>query len=257
MIGLRRASTTLGGRPALGQPAPERLRRAQETRPRPGGLGAPTFAACVLVIATILSVWAPWREARSITLSDYSSRLAASPAATAPGVTPSPLGAPPTAALQAAAPAQPTLPVATPAAPAGETPRPLGLPVQRNDWIIIRAYVAHGGPGPNGAIDVGVMADREAVGTPIYATHDGTVRLLRNNKLYGNLVAVKNERWSTTYGHLDQIMVAEGQTVRRGEVIGTMGATGRATSPHVDYQVWEKVDGRETNRNPIDFIAPR
>ena len=253
MLGLRRPPMMADSRAPLGRPPAGRPLRPGGERRGVGRLGAPAFAALVLVLAALLSAWAPWREARSATVSDYPPRALSSPASAAAGPTVAAAGATPAGTPAAAAVAQ----AVTPTTPVAANLRPVGLPVQRNDWIIVRDYVAHGGPGPNGAIDVGIMGNREAVGTPIHATHDGTVRVLRNNKLYGNLVAVKNARWSTTYGHLDQIMVSDGQAVRRGDIIGTMGATGRATAPQVDYQVWEKVDNRELNRNPIDFIAPR
>ena len=262
MLGLRRPPMMADNRSPLGRPPAGRPLRPGGERRGARHLGAPAFAALVLVLAALLSAWAPWREARSATVSDYPPRALSSPASTAASPTAAAAGTAPAATPLAAAVVQAAPPTtaaaaATTTTPAAANPRPVGLPVQRNDWIIVRDYVAHGGPGPNGAIDVGIMGNREAVGTPIHATHDGTVRVLRNNKLYGNLVAVKNARWSTTYGHLDQIMVSDGQAVRRGDIIGTMGATGRATAPHVDYQVWEKVDNRELNRNPIDFIAPR
>ena len=257
MLGLRRPPTMADNRSPLGRPAAGRPLRPGGERLGARRLGAPAFAALVLVLAALLSAWAPWRESRSASVSDYSPRVLSSPASVAASPTAAAAGTTPAASVAQAATPTAAATATTTTTPVAANPRPVGLPVQRNDWIIVRDYVAHGGPGPNGAIDVGIMGNREAVGTPIHATHDGTVRVLRNNKLYGNLVAVKNARWSTTYGHLDQIMVSDGQAVRRGDIIGTMGATGRATAPHVDYQVWEKVDNRELNRNPIDFIAPR
>jgi murein DD-endopeptidase MepM/ murein hydrolase activator NlpD len=209
------------------------------------GSAASIFAMLVLALAVALALWAPWREER-LALSDYGARPDAAPRATA-----------------AAGPALATAPgsgapAASPSAPRPvEQSRPVGMPIQRSDWIIVRDYIANGGPGNTGAIDIGVVGNRDALGTPVYATHDGTVKVLRNNRVYGNLVAIKNGRWSTTYGYLDRVLVDDGQTVRRGEQIGVLGRTGQATGPQVNYQVWEQVGDGEINRNPMDFIAPR
>jgi murein DD-endopeptidase MepM/ murein hydrolase activator NlpD len=231
--------------PPADEPSGVPDRRGTETAPR--GAGAPVFAGVVLALALALAIWAPWRE-EPPALSDYGARAAA---ATAPPAAISAITASPRPAPAGAEPA------ATPGAGAAGGSRPLGLPLKRTDWIILRDYAAHGGPGPNGAVDIGVVGNRDAVGTPVYATHDGVVRVLRGNRLYGNLVAVKNERWSTTYGHLDQVLVSDGQRVRRGDQIGTLGRTGQAAGPQLDYQVWEQVGAEEVNRNPMDFLGPR
>ena len=45
----------------------------------------------------------------------------------------------------------------------------------------------------------------------------------------------------------------DGQEVQPGTLIGYIGSTGSASGPHLDYQVWEMVDGSWVNRNPYDF----
>ena len=222
----------------------------------PGDVFASSLVVVVVGLALGLVAWAPWREERP-PLSDYGARIEAGGSfASALAITSTqgpPVVATPTIAVSpipsAAAAAAPTR--------VAEPPRPLGVPIKRTDWLILRDYVAHGGPSPTGAIDIGIVGNREAVGTPVYATQDGTVRVLRGNRLYGNLVAVKNGRWSTTYGHLDQVLVREGQAVRRGDQLGTLGQSGQATVPQLDYQVWEQVGADELNRNPLDFLASR
>ncbi len=90
------------------------------------------------------------------------------------------------------------------------------------------------------------------VGTPIYATADGVVgRAEWNNGGYGNLVEINHGQGiQTRYGHLSRISANAGQRVRRGELIGYMGSTGRSTGSHHHYEV--RIDGRAVN--PIPFM---
>jgi murein DD-endopeptidase MepM/ murein hydrolase activator NlpD len=90
------------------------------------------------------------------------------------------------------------------------------------------------------------------VGTPIYATADGTVLESGwNSGGYGNLVKLDHGRGiETRYGHLSQMHVRAGQRVKRGEMIGRMGSTGRSTGSHLHYEV--RIDGRAVN--PVPFM---
>jgi murein DD-endopeptidase MepM/ murein hydrolase activator NlpD len=90
------------------------------------------------------------------------------------------------------------------------------------------------------------------VGTPIYATADGTVSASGwNSGGYGNLIKLDHGRGiETRYGHLSSIGVFPGQRIRRGDIIGRMGSTGRSTGSHLHYEV--RVDGRAVN--PIPFM---
>ena len=76
-------------------------------------------------------------------------------------------------------------------------------------------------------------------GQPIYATATGRVVFASRSGAYGNLVAIEHGfRLKTRYGHLSDFAVKKGDTVTRGDVIGYVGATGRATGTHVHYEVW-------------------
>lgn len=90
------------------------------------------------------------------------------------------------------------------------------------------------------------------VGTPIYATADGTVlRSGWNSGGYGNLIEIEHGRGITTrFGHLSAILVSSGQHITRGQLIGRMGSTGRSTGSHLHYEV--RIDGRAVN--PIPFM---
>jgi len=89
-------------------------------------------------------------------------------------------------------------------------------------------------------------------GTPIYATADGTVeRAGWNNGGYGNLIELDHGRGiETRYGHLSKILIHAGQQVKRGQLIGYMGSTGRSTGNHLHYEV--RIDGKPVN--PIPFM---
>ena len=90
------------------------------------------------------------------------------------------------------------------------------------------------------------------VGTPIYATADGTVSEAGyNNGGYGNLIKLDHGRGiETRYAHLSRVLVSPGQRIARGQVIGHMGSTGRSTGSHLHYEV--RIDGRAVN--PIPFM---
>ena len=75
-------------------------------------------------------------------------------------------------------------------------------------------------------------------GSKIYATADGTVSFTGRSGAYGNMVDLDHGfNLSTRYAHLSQILVEDGQQVKKGDVIAIQGATGRATGPHLHYEV--------------------
>ena len=83
-------------------------------------------------------------------------------------------------------------------------------------------------------------------GSPVYATGTGRVISASRNGAYGNLVELDHGfGLLTRYGHLSEFAVEPGDTVVRGDVIGRVGNTGRATGHHVHYEVW--VNGRTLN----------
>jgi murein DD-endopeptidase MepM/ murein hydrolase activator NlpD len=76
-------------------------------------------------------------------------------------------------------------------------------------------------------------------GSPVYATADGVVSLAGNvGNGYGNHVVINHGfSYETLYGHMVRVKVRGGQKVRRGEVIGWVGSTGKSTGPHLHYEV--------------------
>jgi murein DD-endopeptidase MepM/ murein hydrolase activator NlpD len=75
------------------------------------------------------------------------------------------------------------------------------------------------------------------IGTPVHAAADGTIVHAEWSGAYGRLVVIRHGDFQTYYSHLSRIGVVEGQEIRRGEIIGATGATGRVTSPHLHYEV--------------------
>lgn len=89
-------------------------------------------------------------------------------------------------------------------------------------------------------------------GSPVVAVADGTVTFSGRRSGYGNLVEVRHaDGYVTRYGHNSRNLVQEGQQIRRGQMIGAVGATGTATGPHVHFEVLK--DG--VNENPMRFAG--
>jgi murein DD-endopeptidase MepM/ murein hydrolase activator NlpD len=91
------------------------------------------------------------------------------------------------------------------------------------------------------------------VGTPIYATADGTIGRAQWVSGYGKYVEIEHgNAIETRYGHMSALNVSSGQRVRKGDIIGYMGSTGRSTGSHLHYEV--RVGGEAVN--PAAFLAP-
>lgn len=91
-------------------------------------------------------------------------------------------------------------------------------------------------------------------GQPVYATAEGVVRHAGTHPAYGNLVVLDHGfGLQSRYGHLSKIDVQQDERVKRGDVIGRVGATGRATGPHLHYEVL--ANGRLLN--PLQLLTQR
>ncbi len=88
-------------------------------------------------------------------------------------------------------------------------------------------------------------------GDPVYATADGKITTASMAGNYGNLVVIDHGYGiETRYGHLSAFKVRDGQAVKRGDLLGLVGATGRATSSHLHYEV--RANGRILN--PLQLL---
>jgi len=89
------------------------------------------------------------------------------------------------------------------------------------------------------------------IGTRVQAPADGVVVTTAEKGAYGNTIIIDHGFGIVTrYGHLSGFNVKPGQRVRRGDVIGFVGSTGRSTGPHLHYEVWV----RDQAQNPIQYI---
>jgi murein DD-endopeptidase MepM/ murein hydrolase activator NlpD len=113
-----------------------------------------------------------------------------------------------------------------------------GFGYRRDPFTSRRAF--HGG--------IDIVAPR---GKEIRATGDGLVTKAKRSTGLGNLVSISHGLGIVTrYGHMSKINVAAGERVKRGDVIGFVGSTGRSTGNHVHYEV--HVDGKAVN--PLGYI---
>ena len=89
-------------------------------------------------------------------------------------------------------------------------------------------------------------------GTPVYATADGVVSRADWYSSYGLYISVEHgASMQTRYAHLSRLAVAAGDNVKKGDLIGYVGSTGRSTGPHLHYEV--RVDGLAVN--PIPYMV--
>lgn len=89
------------------------------------------------------------------------------------------------------------------------------------------------------------------IGTPIRASADGIVAFTGTKPVYGRTVIIShNGGRETLYAHLQTIKVNQQQSVKKGQIIATIGTTGNTTGPHLHFEV--KVDGK--NINPVSQL---
>lgn len=110
----------------------------------------------------------------------------------------------------------------------------------------VRSDPFHGYAAMHAGIDLA-----SPTGTPIYATADGVVDRAEWFGGYGNCVEIDHGKGiATRYGHMSRIAARAGDRVKRGDLIGYVGSTGRSTGSHLHYEV--RIDGHAVN--PIPFL---
>lgn len=116
-----------------------------------------------------------------------------------------------------------------------------------SSWFGNRRDPFDGSPDFHPGLDIAAPA-----GSPIRATADGTVQSAGYAGNYGNAVVVEHGFGiSTRYGHMSRIAVRKGATIKRGDILGYVGSTGRATSAHLHYEIL--LNGQTIN--PMRLLA--
>jgi len=99
---------------------------------------------------------------------------------------------------------------------------------------------------PHKGMDFGAVR-----GTPVLAAADGRVVLVKRVPTFGKVIVIDHGfGYETVYGHLQSFEVVTGERVKRGQVIGGVGNTGRSTAPHLHYEV--HVNNKAVD--PLDFV---
>jgi murein DD-endopeptidase MepM/ murein hydrolase activator NlpD len=117
---------------------------------------------------------------------------------------------------------------------------PAILPVAQNDLVMISNDFGLRSDPINNVEQIHTGLDFVApTGKNVYATGDGIVTFVQLSRTgYGNEIIIDHAfGFSTRYGHLDSILVCQGQKIKRGQLIGKVGSTGRTTGPHLHYEV--------------------
>ncbi|HHW02052.1 MAG TPA: M23 family metallopeptidase [Thermoanaerobacterales bacterium] len=99
-------------------------------------------------------------------------------------------------------------------------------------------------PSFHHGVDIGVPE-----GTAVYAVRDGTVERVSENKTYGINITLKSGMYEIRYAHLSGVLVDEGDSVKKGDIIARSGNTGKSTGPHLHFEV--KCGGQYIN--PLTF----
>ena len=134
-------------------------------------------------------------------------------------------------------------------------PRPVEKPsIWPLDGRLLSPYGKRTDPfSEEGAFHKGVDISAPT-GTPVHATADGIVIFTEFESGYGRLVVVDHGGgFQTYYAHLSQFWVHAGQEVRRGELVGLVGSSGKVTAPHLHYEV--RIGG--SPMNPILYMTNR
>ena len=89
------------------------------------------------------------------------------------------------------------------------------------------------------SLHTGLDISGTGLGSPVYAADNGVIEKSEYYGSYGNCIIINhNNGYYTLYGHMSKLISNVGDTVAKGQVIGLVGATGRATGPHLHYEAW-------------------
>jgi lipoprotein NlpD len=182
------------------------------------------------------------------------------PVATESSPTPEPEEVRPGPGTKPPASGAPTRRPAVVSAPSRSTPRPGSTPAPSRpvpetkgmlDWPlrgVLYARFGKKGREPHDGIDLAAPA-----GTPVKTAQEGEVLYAGEQRGYGLIVIIRHsDRLITLYAHNRDLRVRTGQKVRRGQVIATVGESGKTSGPQLHFEV--RVDGKPMD--PIDYLGP-
>ena len=117
-------------------------------------------------------------------------------------------------------------------------------------WPVSGEIISNFGGPANGERNDGINI-ATPLGTPIHAAASGTITYSGNElKDYGNLVLIKHEDgYVTAYAHADRLIVARGDVVSRGQIIGYAGQTGDVSTPQLHFEI--RHDTQPVNPKPL------
>lgn len=124
------------------------------------------------------------------------------------------------------------------------------LPIRMSDYTMSSGYGYRRDP-IYGSMKFHEGLDFSAkTGVPVFATADGRVDVSKRQAGYGNCIDINHGyNYMSRYAHLSEMLVKEGENVKRGQLIGRVGSTGKSTAPHLHYEVRFKGEPQ----NPVNY----
>jgi murein DD-endopeptidase MepM/ murein hydrolase activator NlpD len=97
----------------------------------------------------------------------------------------------------------------------------------------------------------GGLDQRSPAGTPVHAVDGGVVKIAREWNLHGRTVGIDHgQGLESIYLHMSKLAATEGARVKKGEVVGYVGSTGRSTAPHLHWSLYVN----RVSVNPLDWV---
>ncbi len=129
---------------------------------------------------------------------------------------------------------------------------PQGMIRPASGWISMGYSRGEGGRVAHHGIDIAA-----AKGTPVRCALDGRVMAAGWDDIYGNIIVIEHsDSLTTVYGHNEKIWVKEGENVTKGQVIASVGSTGRSTAPHLHFEIL--VDDKPVDpQSYVDFTKDK
>ncbi len=96
----------------------------------------------------------------------------------------------------------------------------------------VKGIISRGFSKDHPAIDIAAT-----LGSPVVSPVSGNIVSVGWDKIFGNYVKIKSNNLLIFFGHLQKVFVSQGQPVKKGEIVGLVGNTGKSTAPHLHYEI--------------------